>query len=81
MTLNFDRLSVVGIAADVSSGVTTAVAVAKQSLARVAAYEAVQPEVWITRLPEDAVLAAAGEVDRRISAGERPPLAGAPFAV
>jgi allophanate hydrolase len=81
MTPTLDRLSVAAIAAEVRAGVTTAVAVARQSLARVAAYEAVQPEVWITRLPEDAVLAAADQVDRRVAAGERLPLAGVPFAV
>jgi allophanate hydrolase len=77
----FERLSVAAIAADVSTGAATAVAVARESLARVAAYEAIQPQVWITRLPDAAVLAAAGEVDRRIAAGEALPLAGVPFAV
>jgi allophanate hydrolase len=81
MTPNLDRLSAAGIADHVAIGVMTAVAVAVKSLARVAAYEAIQPEVWITRLPQAAVLAAASEVDRRIAAGERLPLAGVPFAV
>jgi allophanate hydrolase len=81
MTLDLDRLSVASIADQVSTGVTTAVAVAGQSLDRVAAYEAIQPEVWITRLTDAAVLAAAADVDRRIAAGEHLPLAGVPFAV
>ncbi|HEY1929503.1 MAG TPA: allophanate hydrolase [Caulobacteraceae bacterium] len=58
-----------------------AVDVAKQALARIAAYDAVQPAVWITRLNEAGVMAAAKAVDDRIAAGERLPLAGVPFAV
>ena len=72
-------------ASEISKGVTTgarsAVAVAEESLARIAAYDAIQPQVWIERLAEADVLAQAREVDRRIGAGERLPLAGAPFAV
>ena len=61
------------LATDVVSGRTTAVTVATDSLARIDAYALVQPEVWITRLPADVVLAMAAAVDRRIAAGERWP--------
>lgn len=77
----FDRLSVTSLAADVAAGRRTAVEAARESLARIAAYEAVQPAVWIHRVPEADVLAQAAEVDRRVAAGEVLPLAGVPFAV
>jgi allophanate hydrolase len=76
----FDRLLVTEIAADVSAGRRTAVEVARESLARVAAYETIQPQVWIERVAEAEVLAKAAEVDRRVAAGETLPLAGVPFA-
>ena len=79
--MTFDRLCVTDIAAEVQAGRRTAVEVATQSLARLAAYEIVQPAVWITRAPEAEVLAAAAEVDRRIAVGGVLPLAGVPFAV
>ena len=78
---SFDRLSLIDIAAQVGAGRRSAVEVARAALVRVAAYEAVQPAVWITRVPEADVLAQAKAVDARIAAGERLPLAGAPFAV
>ena len=78
---SFDRLSTLDIAADVAAGVRSAAEIAREALARVAAYEAVQPQVWIARLSPDQVTAQAEAVDRRIAAGERLPLAGAPFAV
>jgi allophanate hydrolase len=78
---SFDRLSVTGIAGEVGASRRSAVDIAREALDRVAAYEAVQPAVWITRVPETEVLALAGSVDARIAAGERLPLAGAPFAV
>jgi allophanate hydrolase len=78
---SFDRLFTLDIAADVAAGVRSAAEVAREVLARVAAYEAVQPQVWISRFSPDQVMAQAEAVDRRIAAGERLPLAGAPFAV
>jgi allophanate hydrolase len=77
----FDRLSAGGIAAEVASGRRSAVDVARMSLERAAAYEAVQPQVWIARAPAAVVLAQAEAVDRRLAAGEALPLAGVPFAV
>jgi len=69
------------IAAEVQAGRTTARAVAEAALERTAAYDAVQPQAWISRAPPDVVLAQADEVDRRVAAGETLPLAGVPFAV
>jgi allophanate hydrolase len=77
----FDRLCVTGIAADVAAGRLSAVDVARVALERVAAYEAIQPAVWIERAAEPDVLARAMDVDRRTAAGEALPLAGVPFAV
>ncbi|HEX4710807.1 allophanate hydrolase [Phenylobacterium sp.] len=78
---SFDRLFTLDIAADVAAGVRSAAEIAREALTRVAAYEAVQPQVWISRFSPDQVMAQAEAVDRRIAAGERLPLAGAPFAV
>ena len=69
------------IARAVADGTTTAEAVAQATLARIAAYHAVQPVVWIHRLPDSTVLASARSVDARIAAGEVLPLAGVPFAI
>jgi allophanate hydrolase len=77
-----DRPFEVGaIAAAVSSGRTDAVSVAQAALARIDAYAAIQPAVWITRIADVDVLAYAERVDARIAAGEILPLAGVPFAI
>ncbi|AZI35135.1 putative allophanate hydrolase [Caenibius tardaugens NBRC 16725] len=69
------------IAAAVLRGETTALAVAQDVLTRIAIYDAVQPQAWITRSDEDAVIAAARQVDERLARGEHLPLAGVPFAI
>lgn len=76
-----DRRAVGAIAAAVNGGTLSAVAVAEETLARLAAYDAVQPQIWISRRAPDDLLAAAGAVDARVAAGETLPLAGVPFAV
>ncbi|MDZ4052325.1 MAG: amidase family protein, partial [Phenylobacterium sp.] len=76
-----DRLSVAAIAAEVRSGAQTAEQVARDSLARIAAHDAVQSQAWIERPKTEDVLAAARAVDARLAAGEDLPLAGVPFAV
>lgn len=75
------RLSASAIAADVGAGRTSAVAVAQAALGRVADYDAIQPQVWISRVAPDALIAAARAIDARVAAGEVLPLAGVPFAV
>lgn len=69
------------IAEAVRTGRTSAEAVARDALARVTAYDSVQPQVWIARFSEEQVLAAARAIDVRLAAGEALPLAGVPFAV
>ena len=69
------------IAAAVQAGRETARSIVEAALERIAAYEAVQPETWISRPAPEAILSAADEVDRRVAAGESLPLAGVPFAV
>ncbi|KQY92239.1 allophanate hydrolase [Caulobacter sp. Root1455] len=76
----FRRLSVTVIA-DAVNGGAGAVEVAQAALDAVAAYDEIQPQAWILRLPAEAVLAQARAVDTRIAAGEILPLAGVPFAV
>jgi len=75
-----DRLSASAIADAVNGGATTALAVAEDTIARLAAYDAIQPQVWISRASPEDLRAAARAVDARIAAGEQLPLAGVPFA-
>jgi allophanate hydrolase len=74
-------LKVTEIAAEVQAGRRTAEAVARETLDRIAAYDAVQAHAWIERPRGDAILARARAIDARIAAGEILPLAGVPFAV
>jgi len=76
----FDRLSATAIAAAVKSGQTTALAVIEDALSRLAAYDAHQPQVWISRAAPEALRAAARAIDARVAAGEHLPLAGVPYA-
>jgi allophanate hydrolase len=78
---DFARLWAARIAADVNAGARSALDVAEEVLARIAAYDFVQPQVWICRFAPAAVRAAAAAVDARVKAGETLPLAGVPFAV
>jgi allophanate hydrolase len=75
-----DRRSAMAIAAAVNSGALNAVAVAEETLNRLAAYDAVQPQIWISRIEAEDLRAAARAVDARIAAGEYLMLAGVPFA-
>ena len=68
------------ISAAIQSGQTTAAHQAEAALARIAAYDRVQPQIWISRASPEQVLAAARAVDARIAAGEVLPLAGVPYA-
>jgi len=79
--MDFARLSARRLAADVSSGARSALSVIEETLARVAAYESVQPAVWISRFTAEQLRARAREVDAQVAAGADLPLAGLPFAV
>lgn len=74
------RLSASAIAEAVNAGRTSAVAVIEETLERLAAYDPIQPQVWISRASADDLLCAARAVDARVAAGEVLPLAGVPFA-
>lgn len=76
----FTRQSAGAIAQAVNSGTTTALAVMEDTLARLAAYDAHQPQVWISRADPASLRAAARMIDARVAAGERLPLAGVPYA-
>ncbi len=65
----------------VASGRRSAVDFAQQALTRADAYDAIQPQAWISRASEQAVTQAARQVDERRARGEALPLAGVPFAV
>ena len=75
-----DRRSASAIAQAVNAGRMSAVAVIEETMARLAAYDSVQPQIWISRVASEALIAAARAVDARIAAGELLPLAGVPFA-
>lgn len=74
------RQSTTEIAQAVASGATSAVAVMEATLAHIAAYDAIQPQVWISRATTEALLAQARAVDARVASGEHLPLAGVPYA-
>src|SRR3974390_1479532 len=74
-------LHVSEIVAAVTSGGRSAAQFATDALSRARSYDAVQPEAWICRLGDEEVLTRARDVDRRLAAGRRLPLAGVPFAV
>jgi allophanate hydrolase len=76
-----DRRSAVAIAEAVNRRETSAVAVAAETLMRLAAYDEVQRRIWIARIEPDDLVAAARAIDARIAAGETLPLAGVPYAV
>lgn len=75
-----DRRSAIAIAADVNGGRLSAVSVAEETLGRIARYDAIQPQIWISKSTQDDMIAAARAVDACIGAGEHLPLAGVPFA-
>jgi allophanate hydrolase len=77
----FCRQNATSIAQAVNSRKTSAIAVVEDVIARLAAYDAIQPQIWINRASDADLRAAAGAIDARLAAGEFLPLAGVPFAV
>jgi allophanate hydrolase len=75
------RPSVRTLAAEVRAGRRSAQAVAAEALDRIAAYDGIQPQVWIERPSRESVMAYAAAIDARLAAGEDLLLAGVPFAV
>ena len=78
--LDGQRWRITDIAADVTAGRQTAVAVAQAVIDRIIAYDTVQPQAWISRATPENLLAQAAAIDARVAAGEQLPLAGVPFA-
>ncbi|MET4663520.1 allophanate hydrolase [Sphingomonas sp. PvP056] len=79
--MSLARLDACGIAADVSAGRVSAVAVVQDVIARIAVYDLIQPQAWIARFDAHTLLAQAEAIDARVAAGEELLLAGVPFAV
>ncbi|MEM7663585.1 MAG: allophanate hydrolase [Pseudomonadota bacterium] len=79
--MDLEHLSAAEIAASVNEGRSSAVAEARKTLARLAQYDEVQPQIWISKTAPDELLAAAEAVDKQIAAGAQLPLAGVPYAV
>jgi allophanate hydrolase len=73
--------SVRAIARDVSSQVRSAEQIVRETLERAAAYQKIQPEAWISRVPDEELLQQARQIDERSAAGETLPLAGVPIAI
>jgi allophanate hydrolase len=69
------------IAEAVSARRISAEEVAVATLERIANYDRIQPQAWIERFPDAAIVGAAKAIDGRIRAGQAQPLAGVPFAV
>jgi len=69
------------LAARVRAGSASAEQVMRETLSAIEAYDAVQPQAWISRFAPKQLLAMARAVDARVAAGEDLPLAGVPFAV
>ena len=69
------------IAHEVNTGTRSAEQVARETLERAAAYDSIQPDAWISRLPIEKLLERARYIDQRVAAGESLPLAGVPIAV
>ena len=76
-----DRLSASEIAGQVALGKRSAEDVMRETLARLQAYDAVQPQVWISKGDPETLLAQSRAIDARVAAGEKLPLAGVPYAV
>lgn len=76
-----DRRSATAIAAAVNARTTSARAIAEETWERLVQYDAIQPQIWISRARRDDLLTAASAIDARVAAGETLPLAGVPFAV
>lgn len=73
--------SVRAVAASITSGEVTATEVMSDTLDRIAAYDRIQPQVWIRRFESEQLIGRAAEIDQRLAAGESLPLAGVPFAI
>ncbi|MEJ0007016.1 MAG: allophanate hydrolase [Steroidobacteraceae bacterium] len=74
-------MTVRDIARQVNSGGRSAEQVAVDTLALADAYDEIQPQAWITRVPAEQVLARARLIDQRVAAGDSLALAGVPVAV
>jgi len=69
------------IARDVNARLKSAEQIARETAARAAAYDEIQPAAWISRVPEEDLYAQARQIDQRIDQGQSLPLAGVPVAV
>jgi allophanate hydrolase len=69
------------IAPRVAAGTLRAADVIEAVIARLDAYERIQPEVWISRFDNTTLRAMAAAIDARVASGEHLPLAGVPFAI
>jgi allophanate hydrolase len=73
--------SVRAIARDVNARVRSAEQIARETVERAAAYQEIQPETWISRVPDEELRRQARQIDERVASGESLPLAGVPIAV
>lgn len=79
--MQLTRLSASDTAAALRAGTSSAADIAQAILARLAYYDTIQPQIWISRFTPAQMLDQAASIDARLAAGEDLPLAGVPFAV
>lgn len=73
--------SVRAIARDVNARTRSAEQIAQETIERAAAYQKIQPEAFISRVPDEELRRQARQIDERVASGESLPLAGVPIAV
>jgi allophanate hydrolase len=73
--------SATAIAHDVNAGIRSAEQIVREAAEAADAYQDIQPEAWISRVPNEELLRQARRIDERISSGAALPLAGVPIAV
>ena len=78
---NVATTTVRAIAREVNARVRSAEQIANETAERAAAYQKIQPEAWISRVPDEELRRRARQIDDRVAAGEWVPLAGVPVAI
>ncbi|MEO1322896.1 MAG: allophanate hydrolase [Pseudomonadota bacterium] len=79
--MDLPRLNAEQISASVNTGATSAASELEATLERLSAYDAIQPQIWISRPKQDDLRTKAKTIDEKVASGENLPLAGVPFAV
>jgi allophanate hydrolase len=65
----------------VNTRVRSAEQIVRETVERAASYQQIQPEAWISRVPDEELQRQARQIDQRVASGESLPMAGVPIAV